>query len=212
MNGHVDDSLRALLEVRVGNTPSEQSTTITVWIDTAFDGFLVFSKSLIESLNLDQEAAADAILADGSRMSSRRLPVAFVMFAVVCHIHRVRKIRLPVSRVLINEQGKRRPLSVGQRHDCQHRVVAIVDAGLQELIEAVSVCEDRSKPRQLRHVVIVLRAKGTPLVGLVVQFAKRHVAEFLPDNDKVNVAADRQASVQIAEYGSNSLTLEPPKT
>ena len=56
MNGHVDDLRRALLELRVGNTPSEQATTITVWIDTAFDGFLVVSKSLIESLDLEQEA------------------------------------------------------------------------------------------------------------------------------------------------------------
>ena len=46
----------------------DQTTTITVWIDTAFDGFLVFSKSLIESMELDQEAAAEAILADGSRV------------------------------------------------------------------------------------------------------------------------------------------------
>lgn len=69
MNGHVDDSRRALLELRVGNTPTEQTTTITVWIDTAFDGFVVLSRSLIESLTLDQEATAEAILADGSRVT-----------------------------------------------------------------------------------------------------------------------------------------------
>ena len=69
MNGHVDTSLRALLELRVGNTPSQQSAAVTVWIDTAFDGFLVFSKLLIESLDLHQEAATEAILADGSRVT-----------------------------------------------------------------------------------------------------------------------------------------------
>jgi clan AA aspartic protease len=69
MNGQVDDLRRALLELRVGYTPSAQSTAVTVWIDTAFDGFLVFSKSLIESLDLDQEAATEAILADGSRVT-----------------------------------------------------------------------------------------------------------------------------------------------
>ncbi|REJ71180.1 MAG: hypothetical protein DWQ34_04470 [Planctomycetota bacterium] len=58
-----------MLEFRVGSTPSEQSTPVTAWIDTAFDGFLVFSKSLIESLELDQEAAAEAVLADGSRVT-----------------------------------------------------------------------------------------------------------------------------------------------
>lgn len=77
MNGHVDDSLRALLELQVGNTPAEQSTTITVWIDTAFDGFLVLSKSLIESLKLDQEAAAEAILADGRHVT---------LESYVCHV------------------------------------------------------------------------------------------------------------------------------
>ena len=66
MNGHVDDSLRALLEVHVGKTQSIQATEITVWIDRAFDGFLVFSKSLIDRLDLNQEATAEAILADGS--------------------------------------------------------------------------------------------------------------------------------------------------
>lgn len=35
---------------------------------TPRDGFLVFSKSLIENLDLDQEAATEAILADGSRV------------------------------------------------------------------------------------------------------------------------------------------------
>ena len=69
MNGHVDDSRRALLELQIGNTPADQPTTITVWIDTAFDGFVVFSKSLIDRLKLDQEAATEAILADGSRVT-----------------------------------------------------------------------------------------------------------------------------------------------
>jgi predicted aspartyl protease len=69
MNGLVDDSRRALLELKVANERSQQLTTITVWIDTAFDGFLVFSKSLIESLKLDQEATTEAVLADGRRVT-----------------------------------------------------------------------------------------------------------------------------------------------
>jgi clan AA aspartic protease len=39
---------------------------VTVWIDTAFNGFLVFPRRLIDHLGLEQEAATDAILADGS--------------------------------------------------------------------------------------------------------------------------------------------------
>lgn len=69
MNGRVDQSLRALLDVQVGNSASDQATTITVWVDTAFDGFLVFSKALIDRLDLQQEAATEAILADGSRVT-----------------------------------------------------------------------------------------------------------------------------------------------
>ena len=66
MNGHVDESRRALLQLKIGNSASQQLSTVTVWVDTAFDGFLVFSKTLIDSLQLQQEAATEAILADGS--------------------------------------------------------------------------------------------------------------------------------------------------
>jgi clan AA aspartic protease len=41
---------------------------ITVWIDTAFNEFLVFPQKLIDDLGLTQEAATEAILADGSRV------------------------------------------------------------------------------------------------------------------------------------------------
>ena len=69
MNGHVDSSRRALLEVQVGNSPSEQSTSLTVWIDTGFDGFLVVPKAQIDRLGLKQHAATEAMLADGSRVT-----------------------------------------------------------------------------------------------------------------------------------------------
>ena len=35
------------IDVRVGNKRSVQSTVITVWIDTAFDGFFVFPRTMI---------------------------------------------------------------------------------------------------------------------------------------------------------------------
>ncbi|MCA9187691.1 MAG: hypothetical protein R3E01_15120 [Pirellulaceae bacterium] len=69
MNGIVDDSRRALVDLRVGRTESEQPSTITVWVDTAFDGFLVFPRTMIEDLGLDQEALAEAILADGRHVT-----------------------------------------------------------------------------------------------------------------------------------------------
>ena len=54
MTGYVDDARRALLEVPVRNRAHSPETTITVWIDTAFTGFFVFSKTLILSLDLKQ--------------------------------------------------------------------------------------------------------------------------------------------------------------
>ena len=40
-----------------------------VWVDTAFNGYFVFPRGLIEELGLEQEAATDAVLADGSRVT-----------------------------------------------------------------------------------------------------------------------------------------------
>ena len=69
MNGHVDESLRALIDIRIGQTEIDQSSGVTVWIDTAFDGFLVFPRTMIEKLGLHQEALAEAILADGRQVT-----------------------------------------------------------------------------------------------------------------------------------------------
>ena len=38
---------------------------MTAWIDTAFDGHLVFPRSLVEKLGLDPLVETDAILANG---------------------------------------------------------------------------------------------------------------------------------------------------
>jgi clan AA aspartic protease len=65
VNGRVDEHRRALWEVRVGGANAEELTTITAWIDTAFNGCFVFPQSLIDQLGLPQEAATEAILADG---------------------------------------------------------------------------------------------------------------------------------------------------
>ncbi len=69
MTGNVDELLRALLEVSVRRQPSGEAASVTVWIDTAFNGHLVFSKKLIDQLGLEQEAATDAILADGRQVT-----------------------------------------------------------------------------------------------------------------------------------------------
>jgi len=69
LKGYVDESLRALMSVKVGSAESAQSFDVTVWIDTAFDGFLVFPRTMIEELGLHQEALTQAILADGSQVT-----------------------------------------------------------------------------------------------------------------------------------------------
>lgn len=69
MNGTVDDHGRALLDVLVSSKLNGQYTPVTTWIDTAFDGHLVFPQSLIESLQLDSLVETEAILADGSKVT-----------------------------------------------------------------------------------------------------------------------------------------------
>ncbi len=69
MIGYVDASRRALLEVRVQRNAESPVAPILVWVDTAFTGYFVFPKTLIESLELDQLSTTEAILADGSKVS-----------------------------------------------------------------------------------------------------------------------------------------------
>jgi clan AA aspartic protease len=69
LNGRVDEFLRALVDVAVRPTESGAPRVLTVWVDTAFNGCLVFPQDMIEELGLQQEAATEAILADGSRVT-----------------------------------------------------------------------------------------------------------------------------------------------
>ncbi len=69
MNGQVDKAHRALIDVEIRHKASEEPTLITVWVDTAFNGYFVFPRPMIEDLGLQQEAATEAILADGSRVT-----------------------------------------------------------------------------------------------------------------------------------------------
>jgi len=69
MIGQVDKNGRALLEVSVASKLDGQYVPVTAWIDTAFDGHLVFSADLIEELGLDALVETEAILADGSIVS-----------------------------------------------------------------------------------------------------------------------------------------------
>ena len=65
MNGIVDEDLRALLEVRIAATANGAKSTVVAWVDTAFNGGLVFPQSEIERLELEEYSSTQAILADG---------------------------------------------------------------------------------------------------------------------------------------------------
>ncbi|MCY2992851.1 MAG: hypothetical protein NTY19_33965 [Planctomycetota bacterium] len=65
MNGIVDESLRALLDVSVGASKGGERRSLRVWIDTAFNGGLVIPRPYVQHLGLKQGSTAAAILADG---------------------------------------------------------------------------------------------------------------------------------------------------
>jgi predicted aspartyl protease len=69
MIGRVDQNGKALVEVEIASRLNGPSTSLTVWIDTAFDGHLVMSTELIKDLELDSLVETEAILADGSRVT-----------------------------------------------------------------------------------------------------------------------------------------------
>jgi clan AA aspartic protease len=69
VKGTVDDKGRALLDVLVSSKLNGQYAPVTTWIDTAFDGHLVFPHELIERLELDSLVETEAILADGSKVT-----------------------------------------------------------------------------------------------------------------------------------------------
>ena len=65
MNGIVDESMRALLNVSVAAAKSAKKHVIAAWIDTAFNGGLVIPRQHVERLGLKQASTTRAILADG---------------------------------------------------------------------------------------------------------------------------------------------------
>ena len=69
MIGTVDEKGRALLDVPISDKMSGEYTPVTTWIDTAFDGHLVFPRELIDRLKFESLVETEAILADGSKVT-----------------------------------------------------------------------------------------------------------------------------------------------
>ena len=69
MIGNVDDRNHALIDIEVRRTRNSRGISVSAWIDTAFDGHLVFPTSLIEELQLESLADTEAILADGRKVT-----------------------------------------------------------------------------------------------------------------------------------------------
>jgi clan AA aspartic protease len=65
VNGIVDESMRALLDVCVAASKDSPMQVLTAWIDTAFNGGLVIPRKDVERLGLRQASTTQAILADG---------------------------------------------------------------------------------------------------------------------------------------------------
>jgi hypothetical protein len=53
--------LGALVDVAIRQTESGAPNGVTVWIETAFHGFLLFPQEMIEKLGLQREAATEAM-------------------------------------------------------------------------------------------------------------------------------------------------------
>ncbi len=103
--GHVDASARALLDISVSSEPIGIDRHVTAWVDTAFDGHLVFSSQLISDLGLESLIEADAILADGSKVTLQTF---------LCYVDWFGR-RIPVQ-VIANE-GQRSLLGTGLLND-----------------------------------------------------------------------------------------------
>ena len=68
MKGIVDDELRALIEVCIGNKRGGAKSIVRVWVDTAFNGGLVLPRKVIDELELQEYSSTPAILADGQQV------------------------------------------------------------------------------------------------------------------------------------------------
>jgi clan AA aspartic protease len=70
MNGFVDDSGRALLEIQLKPSEADTDRSLMAWIDTGFTGDLVLPQQSIEELALQLSGTVRAVLADGTMVTA----------------------------------------------------------------------------------------------------------------------------------------------
>jgi clan AA aspartic protease len=84
VNGIVDESMRALLDVSVAAAKDDQKQALTVWIDTAFNGGLAIPRQIVERLGLKQASTTQAILADGHAVDLETFTCHMEWFGRAC--------------------------------------------------------------------------------------------------------------------------------
>lgn len=68
MNGRVDDSGRAIVDVTIAVNGNDRPHPIEVWVDSGFTGDLVIPRAIVEKLVLRQTGTVDGVLADGTQV------------------------------------------------------------------------------------------------------------------------------------------------
>ncbi len=68
MNGEVDPSGRAIVNLLVRSSAGADASLLPAWVDTAFTGELVIPRKTVKKLGLQQSAAITAGLADGTQV------------------------------------------------------------------------------------------------------------------------------------------------
>lgn len=114
MKGNVDEGNRALITISVSNNLNGECENVVAWIDTAFDGHLVFSANLIEQLKLESLVETEAILADGSKVALETY-ICFIGTLQSRPAPRFRFIALALSPLLGVEVRDARPLCTDLR-------------------------------------------------------------------------------------------------
>jgi clan AA aspartic protease len=86
VKGQIDPAGRALLTLKIRADSTRKAEELVVWVDTAFDGELVLPGDRIQQLGLNQSAAVQATLADGTSTILETFDCEIEWFGVWRHV------------------------------------------------------------------------------------------------------------------------------